>query len=212
MTPLGIPSARIKVWKWPRSGACLWEDFKPKASKVHPDDGSFSHELLPTVHALFKKAGWKPQDLDAVAVCLGRLDPGQPAQHRHRAVHLGGADQQGRPLADDAGHRARGDPPALVHHDHVAAGLLDLGEQVAGQEHRRPVVRQAAQEGAELPDARRVHAVGRLIEDENFRIVQKRARELKWNSASSSVSAAKAHTQSAVCGAGCRSLGRYNER
>jgi tRNA threonylcarbamoyladenosine biosynthesis protein TsaB len=54
-----------------RPGVCLWEDFKPRASKVEAGDLSHSHGLLPAVHALFKKAAWKPQDLDAVAVDVG---------------------------------------------------------------------------------------------------------------------------------------------
>ena len=54
-----------------RLGVCLWEDFKPKASKVEVDAKSYSHRLMPVMHDLFKKAKWKPQDLDAVAVDVG---------------------------------------------------------------------------------------------------------------------------------------------
>jgi tRNA threonylcarbamoyladenosine biosynthesis protein TsaB len=51
-------------------GACLWEDFKPRAAKAE-GDGAFSHRLMPLIHGLFKKAGWKPQELDAIAVDAG---------------------------------------------------------------------------------------------------------------------------------------------
>jgi tRNA threonylcarbamoyladenosine biosynthesis protein TsaB len=54
-----------------RLGVCLWEDFKPRGSKVESDAKSHSHRLMPMMHDLFKKAGWKPQDLDAIAVDVG---------------------------------------------------------------------------------------------------------------------------------------------
>lgn len=54
-----------------RTGACLWEDFKPRAARTEADDGASSHKLLPAVHSLFQKAGWKPRDLDAIAVDVG---------------------------------------------------------------------------------------------------------------------------------------------
>lgn len=54
-----------------RVGSCLWEDFKPRASKIETDGAAYSHRLIPATHALFKKVGWKPQDLDAIAVDVG---------------------------------------------------------------------------------------------------------------------------------------------
>lgn len=54
-----------------RVGVCLWEDFKPRGSKIEADGAAYSHRLIPSAHALFKKAGWKPQDLDAIAVDVG---------------------------------------------------------------------------------------------------------------------------------------------
>jgi tRNA threonylcarbamoyl adenosine modification protein YeaZ len=53
-----------------RIGACLWEDFRPKAGKLEPKKGLSTH-LIPSIHALFQKAKWKPQDLDAIAVDVG---------------------------------------------------------------------------------------------------------------------------------------------
>ena len=50
---------------------CLWEDFKPRASKTETDANAASHHLLPAAHSLFVKVGWKPQDLDAVVVDVG---------------------------------------------------------------------------------------------------------------------------------------------
>ena len=54
-----------------RAGACLWEDFKPRAAKVGLDQGTSSDDLVPLVDQLFKKARWKPSELDAIAVDVG---------------------------------------------------------------------------------------------------------------------------------------------
>src|SRR5438445_457522 len=52
------------------------------------------------------------------------------------------------------------------HDCHVGADLLDLGEQVAGEEHRRPLRSQILGEVADLARALGVHAVGGLVEHE----------------------------------------------
>lgn len=54
-----------------RLGACLWEDFKPRGSKVEADSASYAHRLMPILNDLFRKAKWKPRDLDAIAVDVG---------------------------------------------------------------------------------------------------------------------------------------------
>ncbi len=69
------------------------------------------------------------------------------------------------------------DPPlhqqstAAQHHD-ILADRLDVGEQVAGEQQAHPLV--AGQVDGQVEDvvaARRVHAVGRLVEDQEPRVV-----------------------------------------
>jgi tRNA threonylcarbamoyladenosine biosynthesis protein TsaB len=52
-----------------RPGVCLWEDFRIKSHKVLEERRSA--DLLPAMDALFQRAGWKPADVDAVAVDAG---------------------------------------------------------------------------------------------------------------------------------------------
>jgi hypothetical protein len=55
-----------------------------------------------------------------------------------------------------------------VHDDHVRAGLLDLGQQVAGHQHGAPALGVAAQQLAHGVDLRRVEPVGRLVEHQQL--------------------------------------------
>ena len=75
-------------------------------------------------------------------------------------------DDQGRAVAGDLGDRPGGEAAALVHDDHVGAGLLHLAEQVAGQDHGPALGRVPEQDIAHLADLRRVEAVHRLVEDQ----------------------------------------------
>ncbi len=65
MKVLGIESTGSRL------GVCLWEDFRVRAAKTLPAGDSHSEHLLPTLHDLFKKVPWTPQDLDVVAVDVG---------------------------------------------------------------------------------------------------------------------------------------------
>ena len=65
--------------------------------------------------------------------------------------------------------------PAAVEHADPGAQLLDLGQQVAGQEDRRPAAVQLEQQLADLVDALRVQAVGRLVEHQQLGTAQQRA-------------------------------------
>jgi hypothetical protein len=56
----------------------------------------------------------------------------------------------------------------------VVAHLLDLAQQVAGHEHGPALVAQATQEAPDIPDPRRIQAVGRLVEHQQLRILQQR--------------------------------------
>ena len=73
---------------------CLWEDFKPRASKTETDADAASHHLLPAAHALFQKVGWKPQDLDAVVVDVG------PGRFTGLRIGVAAARTLGQALAD----------------------------------------------------------------------------------------------------------------
>ena len=59
------------------------------------------------------------------------------------------------------------------------AQLLDLGQQVAGQEDRRPGAVQVEQQLADLGDALRVQAVGRLVEHQQLGAAQQGAGEAR---------------------------------
>ena len=69
------------------------------------------------------------------------------------------------------------DQPAGAHDARVGADLLDLGEQVARDEHGRAVGGQRAHERAHLPGALRVQAVGRLVEHQEVAGPQKGVRQ-----------------------------------
>ena len=66
-------------------------------------------------------------------------------------------------------HGAGGDGPAEVHDDDVRAGLLHLGQQVAGDQHGAAGGRVAAQHLAHGVDLRRVEPVGRLVHQQQVR-------------------------------------------
>ena len=70
-----------------------------------------------------------------------------------------------------------GDQVALVHHDRVGAGLLDLAEDVAREEHGRAGVGDAVHELAHLAHLARVEAVGGLVEHEHLGTPEQHARE-----------------------------------
>ena len=81
--------------------------------------------------------------------------------------------------ADEVGHRAGRDQLALVHHDGVGADLLDLGQHVAGEQHRRSRLGDAAHELAHLAHLAGVEAVGRLVEHEDLGLAQQHP-VLRW--------------------------------
>ena len=85
-------------------------------------------------------------------------------------VHDGGAGGRGQ-----RGQLVLQHEPAAVEHADPRAQLLDLGQQVAGQEDRRPGAVQLEQQLADLGDALRVQAVGRLVEHQQLGTAQQRA-------------------------------------
>ena len=64
--------------------------------------------------------------------------------------------------------RTLGEEPAEAHHRDVTAHLLDLGEQIARQEHRGAIGRELSDQVADLAGSLGVHAVGRLVEDQQL--------------------------------------------
>ena len=122
-----------------------------------------------------------------------RLAVGLVHQHRIRAVRPrrpGCEQRQGRPVVSgiqyyahpgpgrgEPGHRALFHQPAGPQHRDLVADLLDLGEQVTGQEHGDAPAGQGAQQRAELGDARRIHPVGRLVEQQQRGLAHQRGRE-----------------------------------
>ena len=69
---------------------------------------------------------------------------------------------------------------AAAEHEHVVAHRLDVRQQVAGEEQAHPLaVRQVAGQLDHLLAAGRVHAVRRLVEDQQLRVVDDRRGELQ---------------------------------
>ena len=105
-------------------------------------------------------------------MAVDRRDPavergGHPL--RSGRVHHGGPGRRG-----ERGQVVLQHQVAAVEHPDPRAQLLDLGQQMAGQEDRRPAAVQVQQQVAHLGDALRVEAVGRLVEDEQLRTAQQR--------------------------------------
>ena len=79
--------------------------------------------------------------------------------------------------AQQVGHRAAGDDAPAAHDDDVAARLLDLAEQVRGDDDRAAVARVVLDDLPHLLDLRRVEAVGRLVEQEQVGHAEHRLRD-----------------------------------
>ena len=61
---------------------------------------------------------------------------------------------------------------AVGDHDDVVDGLGDLGQEVAGDQHRAPVCRLLPYQIAQPDDPGRVQAVVRLVEDQDLRVAE----------------------------------------
>ena len=103
----------------------------------------------------------------------GVTERGQPEagglEHRVRAHRVGDAQPYvgRRRRGEHVGDATVGDPSATGQDRHVVADLLDLAEQVAGQEDRGAAVgAEPAEQLADVDDALRVEAVARLVEDQ----------------------------------------------
>ena len=81
------------------------------------------------------------------------------------------------PAAEQVGDGPGGDQPAPVDDDAVVGHVLDLAEQVAGQEDRAAVVGEPPQEGAQRGDPLRVQPVERLVQHQHARVPDQRGRQ-----------------------------------
>ena len=97
-----------------------------------------------------------------------------PVEHRGHLVGVRGVDE------DPAGRRAqRGqvvlqDQPPGVQDPDPGAQLLDLGQQVAGQEDGHPGLVQLDEELPQIANPARIQAVARLVQDQQPRAAQQR--------------------------------------
>ena len=79
------------------------------------------------------------------------------------------------PPRDELVDRALGDDLAEVDDRREVAGLLDLVEQVRGEQHGAALADQLADQVAELEDAGRVEPVHRLVEDQQLGVGEQAA-------------------------------------
>src|SRR6266536_4587109 len=103
---------------------------------------------------------------------LGRLR-GRPygrvrREQRLHAYAVARADQDRLPVAFELGERALHDDAAVIDDRDRVADLLDLVEQVRGEEYGAALGDEAADHAAELVDAGRVEAVGGLVQDQQL--------------------------------------------
>src|SRR5215211_2122105 len=72
------------------------------------------------------------------------------------------------------GDGAFGEEAPVADHGYPVAQLLDLGEEVAGEEDRQAFLVEAADERAHVAHPARIQAVRRLVEDQDLRLPQQR--------------------------------------
>src|SRR4051794_15558712 len=119
------------------------------------------------------------REKDAVAD-LGFAEPGTD-QHLRRARHVvRTGDDDPQPGSGDVPQlrqRPLRDEPPAAHHADVRADLLDLRQQMGGEEHRRALGGQFTDQRPDLAGALRVKAVGRLVEHQQVPGTQQRPGE-----------------------------------
>ena len=103
---------------------------------------------------------------------------GHRAARQHRVARSGSSTSRYADVeaCDQVGDRARGDEPAALHDDGVAAHLLDLRQEVTRQQHGHAAVGEAAEQVADLAHLAGVETVGRLVEHEHLGRAEQRAR------------------------------------
>ena len=116
-------------------------------------------------------------DVEARAVVLDveRVDAGEPVEPR-RLLHRLDRDRGAREVAQ-LGQRAGLDRLARADDRHAVAQLLDLGEDVAREQHRPPRLARLLDAGLEDRLLQRVEAGGRLVEHEQLGVGRERGDE-----------------------------------
>ena len=81
-----------------------------------------------------------------------------------RVAHAESVGRAAEEVLDRPGHQH----PAVADDGRARAHLLHLGQDVRAQQHRHPGLAEVADQLADLADAGRVEAVGRLVEDQQL--------------------------------------------
>ena len=139
------------------------------------------HELVDVVPPL----GQHPGDLGQIQPAVGRRDPelaavrGAPRKPARASTSAAPArsatPDPGRLSAggvEDLGHRALGQQPSAADDRDRVGDQLHLAQDVAGDQDRLAPVGEAAHRRPDLVDARRVESVGRLVEDQQVRVLE----------------------------------------
>ena len=102
-------------------------------------------------------------------------DPRLRSAHRERALVVGGRQPVGGPgAALELGDRALVDDLARAHDPDPVADLLDLGHQVAREQHRHPLPRQPADQQAHVAHPAGIKPGGGLVEQQQLGLAQQR--------------------------------------
>ena len=102
-------------------------------------------------------------------------DPGLGSAHRDRALVVGRRQPVGRAgAALEVGDRTLVHDLAGADDRHPVAQLLDLGQQVAGEQHGHPLVGQPPDQQPHVAHSGGVEPGGRLVEQQQLRIAQQR--------------------------------------
>ena len=97
---------------------------------------------------------------------------------RGEPLEIGGANPRGHLAAGgELGQRRLRDQLAVADHDQLVGGLVDLGEDVAGDEHGAALGGLRSQQVAQPAHPLRVESVGRLVEDQDAGIAEQRRRQ-----------------------------------
>ena len=122
----------------------------------------------------------QPGDPPGVALALhqqglavGADGQARVRQHLRRRAGVGhGHPHRAHPVPDHVGDRPAGQQPPAADDRHGVGDLLDLGQDVAGDQDGAALVGQPAHRAADLVDPGRVQAVGRLVEDQQLRFLE----------------------------------------
>ena len=132
--------------------------------------------IVSGVMSLDRRTAWT-----AVPKMLVFSTSGIVVERPHGRDGLGGADFENRPRGKDRlqllDRAVRGEPAGLNDRDAVA--VLRLVEVVRRDEDRDAGAGQIVDEPPELPARQRVHTAGRLVEEDDRRLVENRAAERK---------------------------------